>query len=186
MSTTIAVGRPPGSFRMISRNEETAYLVDGWSVDNPSTPGVVQFGILQSDVMARNARGQNSALAQFRGIVVPGLIMVSHVFRGLKRPLYADDCMTADAKKLIHAWKPIRDFEWPDPFDEPRTMAPPKNCVFVVIASVNERHCTKWPEVYGWIDRWNWVDEDSQLPGAPLNWSSRYEEKLFTRVRSVT
>jgi len=140
------------------------------------------FGIFQDDLRKRYDRGQNSALAQLDGIVVPGLILARHIFRGLKRPLYDDGSMEADTQKLVHSWRPNYDFDWLDPFGRPRKLAPVKNCVFVVLITKNERHLDKYPEVFGWIDRWNWVYEDLNLPEAPLNWSSRYEEKIFTRV----
>ncbi|MFZ2445135.1 MAG: hypothetical protein WAW37_02140 [Syntrophobacteraceae bacterium] len=167
--------------QIIKKNNKVAYLIEGFSVDNPSKPEVVRFGILQVDVMKRHDRGQNSALAQFDSIVAPGLISVQHVFRGLNRPLFADGSMEADKQKLAYTWRPVWDFEWPDPFGRPRKLPRPMNCVFVVIVSKNMRHLEEWPEVYGWIDRWNWVDEDPGVPGSPLNWSSRYGEKLFTQ-----
>jgi hypothetical protein len=171
----------PGKPEIIHKNGEVAYLIDGWSVDDPANPQVVKFGILQTDTRKRSDRGQNSALAQFAGIVAPGLILARHIFRGLNRPLYADGSMQGDARKLVHTWRPAYDFEWPNRFGEPQRMTAPDNCVFVVLVSKNERHIGKWPEVYGWIDRWNWVFEDPRLPGAPIDWDSRYEEKLFTR-----
>jgi hypothetical protein len=172
----------PGEPQIIPRNGEVAYLIDGLSVDDPGNPKVVKFGILQKDTKKRYDRGQNSALAQFDGIVAPGLIMVQHIFRGLKRPLCTDGDMKGDTKKLVHTWLPANDFDWANRYERPRRLASVANCVFVVLISTNhDRHLEEWPEVYGWIDRWNWVYEDAYLRGAPLNWISRYEEKLFTR-----
>jgi len=169
----------PGEPQTINKNGEVAHLIDGWSVDDPENPEVVRFGILKVDIMKLHGRGQNSALGQFYSIVTPGLIMVRHIFRGLNRPLCTDDCMEADTKKLIHTWRPRYDFYWDN---GPRRLPAVANCVFVVLISKNERHhLEKWPEVYGWIDRWNWVYEDAYLSEAPLNWFSRYGEKLFTR-----
>ena len=158
---------------IVKRNGKIAYLIDGWAVDDPDRPEVVKFGILQSDIAKRYKRGQNCALAQFDSILSPGLIVVRHIFRGLKRPLYADGSPNADKDKLVHTWKPVCDFEWNDGFGRPQRLAAPDNCAFVVIISKNVRHVAEWPEIYGWIDRWNWVDEDPRLPEAPLNWDSR-------------
>jgi hypothetical protein len=177
MEESVNAGEP----KIIKKNEDVAYLIDGWSVDDPNEPMVVKFGILQVDIMKRYDRGQNCALAQFDSIVSPGLITSRHIFRGLNRPLYADGSMHADKDKLVHTWKPGWDFDWNDRFGRPRKLPAPDNCVFVVLISRNIRHLDKWREVYGWIDRWNWVDEDPKLPEAPLNWDSRYSNKLFTR-----
>ena len=74
--------------QVINKDGDVAYLIDGWAVDRPDNAAVVQFGVLQTDLMKRNDRGQISSLAQFDGIVAPGLILAQHIFRGLKRPLY--------------------------------------------------------------------------------------------------
>lgn len=165
----------------MKKNGIVVYLVDGWAVDNPNEPQVAKFGILQSDLVRRNDRGQISALAQFDGIIGPGLIFARHIFVGLNRPLYADDSMEADKYKLVHTWRPKFDFDWPDPYGRPRRLLPETNRVFVVIMTKNVRHNGEWPEVYGWIDRWNWVDEDPGLKEAPINHFSRYGKRLFTR-----
>ncbi len=154
------------------------YLIDGFSSDGSQ---VIQLGINQIDINKRNDRGQLAALAQFDGIVCPGLIMVEHIFRGLERPLSDDDSNDADGHKLVYAWKPNWDFEWPDRYGRPQKLPPVANGVFVTIISPNDRHQEAWPEVYGWIDRWNWVGEDPELPGAPINWKTRYTERLYTR-----
>lgn len=148
-------------------------------MDDATVPA--QFGIMQVDLMKRHNRGQNCELAQFDSIVLPGLILAQHIFRGLKRPLCADDSLNADEQVLIHSWKAAWDFEWNNEFGRPHRLQAPLNSVFVVLISKNMRHADKWPQVYGWINRWNWVDEDQKLPGAPISWDFRYEEKLFTR-----
>ncbi len=170
----------------IKKNGDVAYLIDGWAVDDPHTPRVVKFGILQFDMMRLANRAQNSAMAQFDGIVAPGLIVARHIFRGLKRPLYADGSMEADSWKLVHTWRPAHDFDWPNPEVKPRRLDPVKGCVFVVLISKNELHLEKWPEVYGWIDRWNWVYEDAYLSEAPLNWFASVWGKTFHSGRSIT
>jgi hypothetical protein len=168
---------------IITKNNKTVYLIDGWSVDDLYNPKVAKFGILQSDTKKLGDRGQLSSLAQLAGIVLPGLIMARHIFEGLKRPLYADDNMKADTKKLVHSWRPQNDFhwDWSKRFGRPQRLDPEPGSVFVVIVSKNEKHLEEWPEVYAWIDRWNWVYEDPLLPEAPLGWEFRYERKLYSR-----
>ena len=166
---------------IIRKGGKVAYLFDGWTVENSIEPQVVKFGILQDDIIKLADRGQNSALAQLDSIVAPGLISARHIFRGLNRPMLTDHSMDADVPELVYAWRQMWDFDWPAPHGTPRRWPRPENCVFVVIAGRNIQYLEKWPEVYGWINRWNWVDEDPGVPEAPLNWSSRYAEKMFTR-----
>jgi len=164
---------------IINREGEVAYLIDGFAIEGQNKK-VVQFGILQVDLSRRYDRGQNVALAQFDRIVLPGLILVEHIFRGLKRPLFKDGSPYGDSEGLIHTWRPLHDYEWPDKdkTGRPIEKGPVASSVFAVIINMNH-HREKWPEVYGWIDRWNWIYEDAYLPGAPMNWKTRYEEKLL-------
>jgi hypothetical protein len=171
----------PGEPEIITRGGETVYLTDGWSVDDPNNLKVVKFGLLKADLIRYRGRGLNTALAQFDSIVIPGLIMARHFFRGLNRPLCTDDCMEGDAKKIAHSWRPACDYVWLKPYGRPQRLDVEGNRVIVVLVGKNERHVEQWPEVYGWIDRWSWVFEDPNLPGAPIDWESRYAEKLCTR-----
>ena len=92
--------------------------------------------------------------------------------------------MKGDTSKLIYTWKPTFDYEWiGGRFGEPKERPTPQNSVFCVIVSPNIRNSNieKFPYVYGWIERWNWVKEDKGLPEAPINWVDRYKKKIYTR-----
>ena len=39
----------------------------------------------------------------------------------------------------------------------------------------------EFPDIAGWLDHWNWVDEDTCLNEAPDDWVDRYDRKLWTR-----
>jgi hypothetical protein len=37
--------------------------------------------------------------------------------------------------------------------------------------------------VYGSIEKWNWIMEDTRLKDAPVEWDVRYGKKLWSRPR---
>ncbi|MBI2504906.1 MAG: hypothetical protein HYW07_16940 [Candidatus Latescibacteria bacterium] len=122
-------------------------------------------------------RGQLPAYAQFVKIVTPGMVNTAHIFRGLKRPLRNDDDPNTDEKKLVYVWTPPRDFEWQGgPVPIPRR---PRH-VFVTIVTPNNL-VEEFPDVDGWLERWNWVRESPKYQGHPLDWRNRYTTKLWSR-----
>jgi hypothetical protein len=169
---------------IIKENGEIVYLVDGWAVDDDPNPNprVVKFGLLKQDLKKYIDRSMMSSFAQFDQLIVNGLIMTRHIFQGLNRPLYDDQSLSADKNKLIHTWRPSWDYEWRGGRSgASHRLRAPENSVFVAIISKNTKHLDKFPSVYGWIDWWNWLQEDGFLPEAPLNWFNRYDKKLYTR-----
>lgn len=157
------------------------YLIDGWAFEDGEAK-VVKYGLLNSDLGKYADRGQANAIAQFFKLVAPGLILTRHIFAGLERPLCSDDCMEGDKQKHIHSRKPKRDYEWKKgSTNDVEEFDAPKDKVFVVIMSKNVKHTAKFPMVYGWIERWNWVTEDKSLKEAPVNWADRYNQKIFSR-----
>jgi hypothetical protein len=90
--------------------------------------------------------------------------------------------MDGDKNKYVFSRKPSLDYVWEGGArgDAVQKKAP-DGSVFVVIISENDRHKDKFPEVDGWIDRWNWVREDEGLRDAPSGWVDRYKEKIWTR-----
>ncbi|KWT82958.1 hypothetical protein [Candidatus Magnetominusculus xianensis] len=166
-------------------NGQWVYIVDGWDLRN-GLPEVVKYGILETDIRKRSERGQSDELIRFFMLVTTGLIMAKHVFSGLKRNLFCDNCMEGDRQKYIHSWKPKKDYEInPEGFgpygNKVKEFDAPNNRVFVVITSKNKNHINQFPIINGWIEQWNWVEEDAVLDGAPLKWADRYEEKIFSR-----
>lgn len=160
---------------------ELIYLVDGLAMEE-GQGRLVKYGLLQSDLGKYYQRGLAVAIAQFYELVGNGLIAPSHIFIGLKRPLYADKDMDADTQKIIIALKPKIDCDWKTPHEMIKLDAP-ANRVFVTIISKNDRHRARFPYVYGWIEQWNWVDEDKGLKEAPINWLDRYREKIYSRLQ---
>ena len=53
--------------------------------------------------------------------------------------------------------------------------------MFGVIISPNVRHQKDFPQIVGWIERWNWIAEDPALQEAAIDWVDRYDDRLWTR-----
>jgi hypothetical protein len=172
-----------GNIRLCRIDGELVYLIAGLASENGQEQ-TVNYGLFQSDLAKYEERGQRTAIAHFFTLVANGLIIPRHIFRGLNRPLFDDDDMEADSNKLIHSRKPGRDYRWKDDAAcEVEELSIPACCVYAIIISKNlrETHKKRFPMVNGWIDRWNWVDEDKALAEAPINWAERFEEKIYTR-----
>ena len=165
-------------------NNQPIYLIDGFAFEG-NRQKVVQYGILQNDLKKYAERGQKHALGHFFSLVMNGLILTEHIFEGLQRPLCVEEDMEGDKKKYVHSRKPACDYIWDNHDNYPKKVIAPVNQVFVVIISKNIHYIREFPEVHGWIERWSWVKEDSQLKGAPKNWVDRYDEKVFTRDGGV-
>lgn len=39
---------------------------------------------------------------------------------------------------------------------------------------------TEFPDIYGWAEHWTWVAADPNEPGAPVDWKTRYDQRLWT------
>jgi hypothetical protein len=146
---------------------------------------VGKYAILADDLKLLHARGMGVQIAQLYEIVVPGLILSKHVFQGLRRRLYCDDVNDGDKSKLVFSRVPSFDVEINRSISNqnPEVVKrdTPKEKTFVVIVSPNIRHRDEFPQVDGWLDRWNWVPEDAGLPEAPDNWVDRYDSKIYSR-----
>ena len=161
------------------------YCVEAFFIDEgEKTPRQGLFGLLSSDFRIRANRGLSISIAQFYGLVIPGTILTKHIFRGLKRPMFTDGDQQADKSRLAYSRKPAFDCAWNgDPQNgNVEQVDAPQSAVFVVYASVNTgKHKNDYPDIDGWINHWTWVEEDSALEEAPLDWPTRFEKKLFTR-----
>ncbi len=167
------------SVKIIEENNQIVYAIDCLA-DNDKK--VVMMGILKPDLAKYAHRGLFSSLGQFLGIVAPGLIIAKHLFVGLKRRLYNDGSMDGDSGKMVYCWKPVNDYEWRgDGFSGGLArLEPPGKSVFVVIVSKNEgQHKINYPSIYGWINRWNWVDSDQLEGDLPINYQKRYEKQIY-------
>lgn len=80
---------------------------------------------------------------------------------------------------MIYSWQPKVDYVWAgSPYNgTPRPMSQAPGRVFVVLARETEKD---EHDVVGQIEHWNWIEEDSELRKAPVNWRDRYIKKLWS------
>ena len=96
--------------------------------------------------------------------------------------MYVKDDRQAADKKLAVTWTARHDaYLEGDRFDPTLSLRPPPaDRVFVVYISRNQM-VTEFPDIAGWADHWGWLAADSKLAGAPVEWTDRYDRKLWSR-----
>lgn len=138
-----------------------------------------RIGIEASEIGKVAKYNLSVVIAQFFGIVGPGMIISQHIFQGLKRPMLLGENMGADKDMFVYSWKPQQDCIWDgSPHSgKIKKIAAPPNKVFVVIVEPGAHYLG----ISGTIKHWTWVPEDGYLQQAPLNWKTRYTEKLWSQ-----
>src|SRR4051812_38893387 len=90
--------------------------VEALSPDDLST--VIRFGIRRESLKSLFGDvARRTPIAQYYGLVKPGLIIARHCFRGLNRNLLYDGNMRGDVDILAYTWRPVRDAQWEGPAD---------------------------------------------------------------------
>jgi hypothetical protein len=148
-----------------------------------------KLAVHTSILKQRMETGMAVSVAQLYGLVIPGLILTKHIFRGLNRPLFCDGSEDGDKEKLVYARRSTVDYivvknRTTGDLEPAKCHAPARN-TFVVIVSPN-KHKDEFPSIDGWIDHWNWTQEDDVLAEAPTNWVDRYQERIYTLDEQVT
>ncbi len=162
-----------------------------WDIVSVSSPNnksdTVGFGVLKTTVALYVEAMAKTFLCQYHGIVQDGIADAVHAFRGVNRPLLHDENMQADQDVLVYTWRPDCDWIWiggrhHDPHCElPQMIAvdlPPRLVPVVLVRELQE---TDKDGVSGTVEQWSFVREDDALPGAPVGWKTRYEDKLWSR-----
>lgn len=166
---------------VIQRYDNVIYPVDGISCGREECT----LGISKKRLLALNEKGFSHKFGQLRNLVMPGLVVSTALFQGLQRRLMQRDNTEADADKLIYIRKPSHDYEWEyaDRFypDRIRKLPAPERAVFFVIATPNTvpKYRERYPEIFAWIERWGWIEEDGANPGMPEDFSNRYKKCLW-------
>lgn len=170
------------SLPIISSNGISYIVVDGPLLSAKQDGKSAKYAVTMDILTGLATRGQFSAIAQLYGLVIPGLILSSHLFQGLNRYLYCDGAYEGDEEKFVFSRKPAYDYFWRGGpgGSETRRLAPSSQ-VFVVIVSNNIKHKGNFADIAGWIEHWNWVDEDPVLQEAPISWVDRYKRKIWSR-----
>ena len=124
-----------------------------------TNPRVGRLALLCKDLQAYGKRGEATAIAQFYGLVLPGMILTKHVFKGLRRPLLTDGDRSADKAMLVYTRSPSYDYIWVGEADgHIEQVNAPKGKVFAVITRPNnQKHVDSFPDVDSWINAWCWI-----------------------------
>ena len=141
----------------------------------------IKLGVPRSTFQQYVDHNLATVIAQYYGIVQTGLIFAQHAFRGLKRKLLDEEGVEAEEHFVVYSWRPLADFIWvgtPHQGMPSRVVPPPRDRVFVVLARIEP---PDEDQIEGSVERWNWVREDFELPKAPVDWTVRYGEKLWSR-----
>ncbi len=153
-------------------------VIEARSPENPLS--IIKLGVGQNSFQQLLHHKLLTPVAQYYGIIQPGLLPAIHCFRGLQRPMMLGDDMEADQHVLVYSWRPEMDYIWTgSSFNGKPTPKPtPLGIVLAVLVheDSNNEH-----GVEGSVERWNWLKEDPALRQAPIDWQERYRTKLWSR-----
>lgn len=148
-----------------------------WMDSDPHS--TLRIGVSKERFLDRVRRGLTWEIGQMYGVMETGIILVEHVFQGLGRPMTVNGDPDADQSRLVFTWAAHRDAE----IDRDGSLtfhAAPMKSVFFVIVSPNTE-LVAHPGIYGWAERWGWLDAHATVKGAPVNFESRYDTRLWSR-----
>jgi len=171
---------------LIQKDNVSYYVVEGPPInlkEYQKSFDAARYAVNMDVLRGLGDRKQFPVLAQLYGIVIPGLILSTHLFRGVNRNLYYDDSFEGDSDKLIFSRKPPYDYTWTGGRNGNyiKKLAPSDQVFLILISENKNKHKENFPDVDGWIDHWNWADEDPVLSEAPIDWVDRYDKKLWSR-----
>jgi hypothetical protein len=84
----------------------------------------------------------------------------------------------ADREKLVFTWKARRD-AYMTAEGELHYRAAEVDTVFFVLVTPNGR-LSEFPDIFGWAEHWGWLPEAANLSGAPVDYQTRYDIRLWT------
>jgi hypothetical protein len=146
---------------------------------------VLKLGLREDSFQQNVHNVLATPVAQYYGIVQDGCLNAIHAFRGLKRPLMHGDDKEADKSVIVYSWRAEVDYVWSGSrFNgNPVPKIPPPNRVFVVLVREEQqpKEYAGVGQIFGSIEKWNWVKEDPVLLHAPIDWQERYGKKLWSR-----
>lgn len=167
---------------VVMSNGISYIIVDGLPLSETQTGEAVKYAVTMDILRGLGNRKQFSNIVQLWELVIPGLILSTHLFQGLNRNLYCDGVFEGDTDKFVFSRKPAYDFYWEGGREGKQIKKfASSGQVFVVVVSKNTKHQEKFPEICGWIEHWNWVDEDTELSEAPINWVDRYKQRIWSK-----
>jgi hypothetical protein len=149
-----------------------------WESDDPHS--VRKIGVKKSTFQNDFDHGLTWAIGQFYGVLSTGLISADHIFCGLRRRMSVNGNSHADSNMLIFTWVAHRDAEMSRE-GELTFCAAEVGSIFFVIVSKNTDQDT-YPDIYGWAERWGWLPGHSTIKGAPVDFDSRYDTRVWSQV----
>ena len=155
------------------------YVIEAPSPSNPTD--TVKFGLRSDTFEQYRNRSLHTSIAEYFAIVRDGLATAKHCFRGVSRPMADGNAMDVDQRVIVYTWRSLFAAFWVgSQFDGywAKRAAPP-GCVFAVLV---REEVIDGEGIVGSIERWNWIEEDSGLPQAPIDWGSRYGKKLWSKI----
>lgn len=141
--------------------------------------------VLYKEVLRRHIdKGQFHLLAQCYKLVKPAVLYPEFIFSGLNRPLYNDENTHNDREKLIYITSLNADYIWKGGKNgKEEKVKKPKNCIFTVIVSINNKHKGDYSNIFGFIEKWSWCEQE--IDGKPINWIDRYDKLIFEKLKIV-
>ena len=129
--------------------------------------------------------GRHTQAFAFLSLVRDQLVFAEHCFQGLNRPFFDAHLrqVTQGEGIYVYSYSLTYDVAFDHAADRLRVSEPPTGQVYMVVVSpVSDEDRTRFG-IHGWIRWWNWVREDSDLRGAPVNPRTRFARALWTRPK---
>jgi hypothetical protein len=159
------------------------HVIEAPSPNDPQN--TVRLGLRSDTFQKYRQRWLTAPIAEYYAIVRGGILGAQHAFRGVKRPMASGSAMDVDRRIVVYTWRSLfaamwvgSQFEGEFQGEVVRKAAPP-GVVFAVLVREEE---DAGEGIYGSIERWNWIEEDPNLPHAPVAWAERYGGKLWSRT----
>jgi len=149
---------------------------------SPTDPNnTVKLGLRNDTFQKYGQRWLTTPIAEYYAIVRGSIMEARHAFRGVQRPMASGTAMDVDERIVVYTWRSLFSASWVGSQFDGRVIikAAPPGVVFVVL--VREEEANE-QGIFGSLERWNWIDEDSELPHAPVAWTTRYGKKLWSRT----
>ena len=163
----------------LQKSDGSVWSIETIDWDSPDPHSTRKIGVSKVSVAQRAQRGQSWALGQLYGVASPGLINVNHIFQGLRRPMSVNGDKEADRRKLVFTWRANRDARITRE-GELVYGGIPVGTVFFVLVSPNDMP-DRFPEIFGWAEQWGWLDKHQSVEGAPIDFETRYDSRIWTR-----
>jgi hypothetical protein len=170
--------------KVIEETDGRSYLIlPGFIPSDDKAKEPTTFGVLSSHISGLSQRGLSASISEFFELVPKTIARPVYIFRGIRRPT-PPEAAQIDNDILIYAYKPTKR-ETPRPTNSGMAAhGLPSNIVFVVLVKLQPLKDSHTSPINATIERWNWIEEDSSLKGAPTGWQQRYGPLIWRKTDS--